>query len=306
MCFTLSLSLSLSLSLCVCHSLGGYLSSTYAISYPQHVAGLILVSPVGIPSNGIAELHRNRHETASSSGSTVASAPRRGPPPIPAWLIPVLRRGWNSGITPGVLLRGMGPLGPCCARRSTLARASRMTLEIPLSPQQLALIGGYFYHSNAADGSGEFTLRHLLAPGAYAINPIGQRLIDAAQRPPSDLQRMTCRVVFIYGSTHDWMSAEAGDVVASALVAAGLPSYVRRVGPGGHHLYLEACSAFNAVVCAEVAAVFCSDKSVPTVNIPSSCYDVASLASSDSRIGVTLLEAPAVIEPHLSKQIVSE
>jgi hypothetical protein len=129
-----------------------------------------------------------------------------------------------------------------------------MTLEVPLSPAQLGLIGAYFYHSNASDGSGEFALRHLLAPGAYAHKPIGARLVAAARRPPTDPLRLSCRITFVYGATHDWMSADAGDVVASQLSGAGLVACVRRVGPAGHHVYLEAPSGINKVLCAEVGA----------------------------------------------------
>lgn len=32
------------------HSLGGYLSGRYALKYPTHLAGLVLISPVGIPT----------------------------------------------------------------------------------------------------------------------------------------------------------------------------------------------------------------------------------------------------------------
>lgn len=34
----------------------------------------------------------------------------------------------------------------------------------------------YFYHIAAARGSGEFALRHLLAPGAWAHSPLQERL----------------------------------------------------------------------------------------------------------------------------------
>lgn len=34
----------------------------------------------------------------------------------------------------------------------------------------------YFYHIAAGRGSGEFALRHLLAPGAWAYSPLQERL----------------------------------------------------------------------------------------------------------------------------------
>lgn len=226
------------------------MSATYTLRHPQRVAGLVLVSPAGVPSTGRPELgnYKPPPEVAAAG-----SAPR-APPRIPRWVIPLVQLGWNSGVTPGVLLRGLGPLGPWFSRRAAVSRVSRMTLEAPLSPAQLALIGTYFYHSNASDGSGEFALRHLLGPGAFAHKPIGARLVAAARRPVEDPLRLSCRVAFIYGATHDWMSAGAGDVVAGQLADAGVTSYVRRVGPAGHHVYLEAPTGINKVLCAEVGA----------------------------------------------------
>ena len=204
---------------------------------------------------------------SAASATTAPARPgpgvtSRSPPRIPAWALPLVRLAWNSGFTPGIAVRGLGPLGPMFARRSAVSRISRMTLETPLSPGLLALLGSYFYHTNGSDGSGEFALRHLLGPGAYAHRPVGVRLSAAAKRPADDPLRLSCRVAFVYGSTHDWMNAGAGDTCAAALVAAGVPARVYRAGPGGHHVYLEAATAVNAILCSEIDSMIGGSSSV--------------------------------------------
>lgn len=63
----------------------------------------------------------------------------------------------------------------------------------------------YFYHIAAARGSGEYALRHILAPGAWAHAPLAERL-----------QELKVPVTFIYGE-HDWMNPAAGAAVAQQL-----------------------------------------------------------------------------------------
>ena len=229
--------------LVVC-SLGGYLSSAYAIAYPSRVAGLIRLSPAGIPSTpGVRD---GVKDVACSSAPS---------PSLLEYVWRLMDFGWNLGITLGMICRRMGPLGMYIGRHIVVCHLTSMSLEYPFSAIQLSRFGEYFYHTNAIDGSGEFALRHLLVSGSYAARiPIGDRLISAAQRRPGDLLRLpdTCRVTFIYGSTHDWMDASAGDAVASALNKCGVSSQVHRVGPAGPHLSLEAPSRVNDVMCSEI------------------------------------------------------
>jgi hypothetical protein len=46
----------------------------------------------------------------------------------------------------------------------------------PLTDSEKECLRSYFYHIAAARGSGEFALRHLLAPGAWAHSPLQERL----------------------------------------------------------------------------------------------------------------------------------
>lgn len=73
----------------------------------------------------------------------------------------------------------------------------------------------YFYHIAAAPGSGEFALRHILAPGAWAHDPLEERLMQ-----------LKVPVTFIYGE-YDWMNPAAA-VKVSAMLDKVRPRKVRR------------------------------------------------------------------------------
>jgi hypothetical protein len=152
-----------------------------------------------------------------------------------------------AGLTPGSVIRGLGPWGPglidkyvngrfsahgetawgrvflhytalgqppgeprglpCVAQRSALLRAllavptpsaahtninaphlcpslirtTRLLIRAPHTGQALTeaekeCFRSYFYHIAAGRGSGEYALRHLLAPGAWAHSPLQERL----------------------------------------------------------------------------------------------------------------------------------
>lgn len=47
-----------------------------------------------------------------------------------------------------------------------------------MTEDEVAAFERYFYHITAADGSGEYALRHLLGPFAWARHPLEGRLQD--------------------------------------------------------------------------------------------------------------------------------
>ena len=160
---------------------------------------------------------------------------------LAAWL-------WERDVTPGALLRLAGPLGPAWVRTALRFRVARWSLERPLQRELQRELADYVYHVVSSDASGEFLLRQLLRPGAWARAPVGERLAAAAAGG-----RFAVPVLLVYGTPTDWMDIRAGDALAARLRAAGVRAECAAVGPGGHHLYLEAPSRFNALVEAFVA-----------------------------------------------------
>lgn len=117
------------------HSLGGYLSTAYALKYPEHVEKLILVSPVGVPS--LPKNYLMQPKTAFRS---------------------LVTSMWSSNITPMSVVRSMGPLGPRLVRSYTSRRFAH------LDKAELASLDSYAFHITAQSGSGEYALARLLLP----------------------------------------------------------------------------------------------------------------------------------------------
>lgn len=63
------------------HSLGGYLASAYAVRYPSRVAGLVLVSPAGIPHGPEYTKYQTSAERATV-GMNAGDLPRSGSPSL--------------------------------------------------------------------------------------------------------------------------------------------------------------------------------------------------------------------------------
>ncbi|KAK9861138.1 hypothetical protein WJX84_000164 [Apatococcus fuscideae] len=140
------------------HSLGGYLSACYALRHPEHISKLILVCPAG-----------------------VAERPADWQPPesmrnfwtVRGQLYRASLRFWDLGVTPGTIIRGLGPWGPRLISGYTRRRFHEGQ---PMTEPELAAFEEYFYHITADRGSGEFALRHLLGPLAWARNALEARL----------------------------------------------------------------------------------------------------------------------------------
>ena len=68
------------------HSLGGYLGARYALAHPTRVSKLVLVCPAGVAA--------------------------RSTPPPDSYLYRLVAKAWDAGVTPGAVVRALGPLAP--------------------------------------------------------------------------------------------------------------------------------------------------------------------------------------------------
>ena len=82
---------------------------------------------------------------------------------------------WDSDLTPGRVIRGLGPLGPGLVQRYARGRFQQ---GLALSDAEVARFESYFYHILVARGSGEFALRHILAPFAWPRQALEERCAD--------------------------------------------------------------------------------------------------------------------------------
>ncbi|KAL3155811.1 hypothetical protein ABBQ32_012824 [Trebouxia sp. C0010 RCD-2024] len=162
------------------HSMGGYLAATYALQHPERVQHLVLVCPAGITKQ--SEDYREPEMV-------------RDPWSWRGQLYRLAKTCWNWGVTPGGVIRTLGPWGRTWI--SGYAR-NRFKEGMALSEEEVAAFEDYFYHITAARGSGEHALRHILKPFAWAHNPLEPQL-----------QHLKVPVTFIYGES-DWMDPKGG------------------------------------------------------------------------------------------------
>ncbi|KAF9922450.1 hypothetical protein FBU30_007421 [Linnemannia zychae] len=216
------------------HSLGGYLSTAYALKYPERVEKLILVSPVGIPENPEAqksplpEPPKEDISTGSSQSTSPASSQTAPPrPPPSSWVRKLAIGAWERNITPQSIMRFTGPFGPSLVAAYTSRRFAH------LEEDEQKDLNNYIYHISSKSGSGEYALSTILAPGAYARWPLMDRLKD-----------LTMPVAFLYGES-DWMDYRAAEKARKSMV---VPTVLMRIPNAGHHLYLDNPPAFDKAV----------------------------------------------------------
>ncbi|KUI57511.1 hypothetical protein VP1G_04801 [Cytospora mali] len=277
------------------HSLGGYLATAYALKYPGHLNKLILASPVGIPEDPYAtnsELpepqdsslaqeftqsqesiveqdpsgtNKNVRIGGGNSNTTAKTAPKAPRRPLPGWLVWL----WDTNcVSPFSIVRMGGPLGPRFVSGWTSRRFNHLPAE------ESAALHAYSYNLFRQKGAGEFALTYILAPGAYARNPlinriqeVGRQVIQPAAEGQPEKRETGFPVVLMYGES-DWMDI-AGGYAAEEKIKARVEKALmegteeeRRdengsakvvvVRKAGHHLYLDNPDEFNKFITKEL------------------------------------------------------
>lgn len=191
--------------------------------------------------------------------------PKQPPPPpklekrrLPPWLIWL----WDANFSPFTLVRLTGPLGP----RFVSGWSSRRFNHLP--PAEAQSLHEYSYKLFSQRGSGEYALPYLLAPGAFARDPVINRIHRVGRGVISEEEGKTIRetgipVVMMYGE-NDWMDVGGGlaaeqklkEAREKALESATEEEKAREAGrarvvvvsKAGHHVYLDNADEFNEVM----------------------------------------------------------
>lgn len=273
------------------HSLGGYLATAYALKYPGHLNKLILASPVGVPEDpnatsselpepqdstlaqeftqsqeSIVQQDSNVKTTDVSVGNNkTKQAPKPPRRQLPGWLVWL----WDTNaVSPFSIVRMGGPLGP----RFVSGWTSRRFNHLP--PEEATTLHEYSYNLFRQKGSGEFALTYILAPGAYARNPLINRIDEVGRqvlKPASDGQPAKREtgfpIVLMYGDG-DWMDVAGGFAAEEKIKARVEKALIEGteqerkdengsarvivVRKAGHHLYLDNPDEFNKYITKEL------------------------------------------------------
>ena len=233
------------------HSLGGALSLATWIQNPQLIAGLVLLSPAclgpgvfaaataatDVPVDAASATNSSSNSALSQNQNERHTAPFAGRPRLRKALLSLAKFSWELGVTPGSMIRSLGPCGLRCVRASLSARSTRWAKTAngpsPVDKASLNDLGIWLYHTQASPGCGEYALRHIFKPGAEPRDPLVPRLraaLDANQHSP-----IKTPFIFAYGAS-DWMPVSGGHACVDALQSEGHEASVEIVNHAGHHL----------------------------------------------------------------------
>jgi cardiolipin-specific phospholipase len=199
------------------HSMGGYISVAYAERYPERVAKLVLISPVGVPSDSASAEERITRARQQSLFFRALST---------TWYYLF---EWNH--TVGGVLR---TLSESRASKISSRYVERRLPAVSDSSEQEAL-SEYLVANSLLPGSGEYCVQSFLTSSLQGRMPTEQRIPHL--RVPS--------VSFLYGS-RDWMDINGGLRTEARTKGAKPEVAVYSVSDAGHLLMLDNYKEFNA------------------------------------------------------------
>eukprot|EP00752_Nemacystus_decipiens_P018676 g16743.t2 len=224
------------------HSLGGMVSSAYAMAYPNRLRKLFLLSPAGvggIPLDGDARKDSLIYK-------------------IYAFL-------WTRGMSFLGVLRWAGPFGARMAKWVIARRLSWVPEEAKIRDVDSDMLGQYVFQLLALPASGEKIIFPLLNPMLHAYRPVmetlrgddsgsgdgvdGLRMAEAVgMEAEGEGKGISCPVSIIYGSPdHDWMPHRHGVALAERLTRQGVKANVYSVPEAGHTLIIDNPEGFTRI-----------------------------------------------------------
>lgn len=192
------------------HSMGGFIASSYTLSYPERVKHLILADPWGFP------------EKPSDSGNSKQ---------IPLWLRALAYA--LTPLNPLWALRAAGPLGQWVIEKTRPDIIRKFSIGIG---QDSHLIPQYIHQCNAQTPTGETAFHTMMETFGWAKHPMIHRINDIHEDIP---------ITFIYGS-RSWIDSSPGEKIKSQRINSLVE--INIVNGAGHHVYADKPEVFNRYV----------------------------------------------------------
>lgn len=190
------------------HSLGGFISSCYALRYPHRVEHLILADPWGYTEAPPLKEH------SLYKRSMIKMFTKR--PPF------------------GVF-RAAGPLGPRIIRTTRQDIVGKY--ETTLKDHHKPTVAEYLFQCNSFDNSGELAFHSLLKNGPWPEHPIGE-----------SVRNNICRKIpltFIYGGD-SWVDKTYGRLIKESRPSSY--THIAIVSKAGHKVFSDNEKLFNQLV----------------------------------------------------------
>lgn len=192
------------------HSMGGFIASSYALSYPERVKHIILADPWGFP------------EKPKESQSAKQ---------IPLWVRAIAYA--LTPLNPLFALRAAGPFGQWVVQKT---RPDIMRKFSAAVEDDTNLLPQYIHQCNAQTPSGESAFHTMMESFGWAKHPMINRIKDVRSDIP---------ITFIYGS-RSWIDSSSGERIKSQRGISMVD--IKFVNGAGHHVYADKPDVFNRYV----------------------------------------------------------
>ncbi|KAI9583233.1 (Lyso)-N-acylphosphatidylethanolamine lipase isoform X1 [Glossina fuscipes] len=192
------------------HSMGGFIASSYALTYPDRVKHLILADPWGFPEKPPEALTSKQ---------------------IPFWVRAIAYA--LTPLNPLWALRAAGPFGQWVIQKTRPDIMRKFAAAINEDPN---LLSQYIHQCNAQTPTGESAFHNMMESFGWAKHPMIHRIKDVRQDIP---------ITFIYGS-RSWIDSSSGEKIKSQ--RNGSVVNIKIVSGAGHHVYADKPDVFNRYV----------------------------------------------------------
>lgn len=190
------------------HSFGGFLSTAYAIKYPERIEHVILGDPWGFtPAPDLKQYSLWKRSVIRVSGII-----------SPLWIV-----------------RAAGPvMGPVILRKG---RPDIVEKYENIVEKHDRTIAKYVYHCNTKETTGELAFRYLLDVGAYPKRPMGERMLTGLKE--------NIPVTIIFGA-ESWIDNSYGPVIKEGR-GVNCYTHIENIA-AGHQLFSDNAEEFNRIV----------------------------------------------------------
>jgi abhydrolase domain-containing protein 4 len=190
------------------HSFGGFLSTAYAMKYPERIEHVVLGDPWGFT----------------------------GAPDLKQYSLYKRSVIWASGvISPLWIVRAAGPLGPVILRKGRPDIVEKYENVVEKHDKTIAK---YVYHCNTKKTTGELAFRHLLEVGAYPKRPMGERMLKGLK------EEIPLTIIF---ASESWIDNSYGPIIKDGR-SVNSYTHIENIESAGHQLFSDNAEEFNRIV----------------------------------------------------------
>lgn len=233
------------------HSYGGYWSSSYAAKYPDKLAGLLLLSPVGVERNVHAVTNTNvitkdiqKPSLDPTNYNFLSRLPILSRQQILYWYyrLPFLPRAlpylgpWGVQLYFKMWMSKLYKINKLVAKHGGPDKIFNSHNDLVYgSKKELRLIIEYLYNAITHGSNSDIYIRYILTTATVSKWPIYDKYVKALEE---NSDNMSFDFHIMYGQ-FDFMNSEAGEKLVELFQDRKKQAHYHEISEGGHNLYID-------------------------------------------------------------------